>query len=153
MKTNDFIYPEQLFKYDPENGNIYWLDTGRVAGHVNDRGYRIIEVAGKRYKAHRIAWTIYHGQPPTGQIDHLNRIKSDNRIINLRDTDTQGNMRNRNPQTNNTSGQVGVVWHKLKKKWIARIKVNGKHKWLGEFKDKKDAIIARHIAEEVFDFV
>lgn len=151
-KTNDLINAAQIFSYDRETGMLRWKSTGRAAGHINDRGYRVIEYAGTRYKAHRIAWTIYHGQPPTGEIDHINQNKDDNRIANLRDTCCQENMRNRSLQKNNTSGVTGVVWHSRQQKWVAKIKYKGKWVWLGQFDDKKEAIDARYVAEEVYGF-
>lgn len=152
MKTNDLINAAEIFNYDSETGVVSWKETGRPAGHINDRGYQVIEYRGKRYKAHRIAWTLHYGQPPRGEIDHKNQVKSDNRISNLRDTCCQGNMRNRPLQRNNTSGVTGVVWHSRDEKWVAKIKYNGRWLWLGAFTHKQDAINARKIAEEVYGF-
>lgn len=150
---NEIENPQLILGYNPETGDLWWLETGRPAGHVNDRGYRVIEINRKRHKAHRIAWCIFHGKYPDGEIDHINRNKSDNRIVNLRDVSTQGNMRNRGLQKNNTSGYAGVCWHNNKKKWISKIKVNGEWKWLGEFDDKNQAIATRQVAEDLYDFL
>lgn len=152
MKTNDLINAAEIFIYDCKTGVVSWKETGRMAGHINDRGYRVIEYGNKRYKAHRIAWTLYHGNPPQGEIDHRNQDKADNRILNLCDTSCQGNMRNRSLQKNNTSGTTGVIWHSRDEKWIAKIKYNRKWVWLGAFTRKQDAIDARKIAEEVYGF-
>jgi hypothetical protein len=153
MKTNDLQNPEKMFNYNATTGEVRWNNTGKVAGYINDRGYRVIELSGKRFKAHRIAWTLFHGKPPVGEIDHINRQKSDNRIDNLRDTNTKGNMQNRGLQKNNTSGHRGVVWHKRDAQWRARIKVNNIQHHLGAFDKFEDAVTARQVAEDVFEFL
>ena len=58
--------------------------VGDIAGRVNDRGYRVISVKNKRYRAHRLAWLVYYGCEPSGFIDHINQDKDDNSIKNLR---------------------------------------------------------------------
>ena len=58
--------------------------------------------------------------------DHINHITLDNRESNLRIVTCQQNQFNqRNPK--------GYYWHKIKKKYIARIKLNGKIIQLGRF--------------------
>lgn len=152
MKINDLKNADALFRYDPETGFLFNKRTGLKAGYVNDRGYRLIEHNGTNYKAHRIAWTIYHGMPPTGQIDHINQEKDDNRIINLRDVDALTNRRNLKMHKSNTSGVTGVCFHKSKNKWRAKIKVKSKEIWLGDFDDFKKAVDVRHIAEIIYGF-
>jgi hypothetical protein len=89
--------------------------------------------------AHRVAWAIYYGKWPEKQIDHINHIKSDNRINNLRQADHSQNGCNRGLQSNNRSGVSGVHWSSQKEKWFAKIKLNGKSKHLGVFSDIEDA--------------
>ena len=72
-------------------------------------------------------------------IDHINGIKDDNRIINLRECTTQQNGMNRGPQKNNSSGYKGVGWSKKSSKWRAQIRFNNKSIYLGLFDDKKEA--------------
>ena len=83
-------------------------------------------------------------------IDHKNRNPLDNRLDNLRHCTVQQNSMNRSIQCNNTSGVTGVYWSKTYNKWIATIKINGKRKHLGYFKEKEDAIEARRQAEIVY---
>ena len=77
-------------EYNPETGKFFWKKTkqGRnkdlSAGGKDKDGYIAICINGSQYKAHRLAWIIYHGFAPTEQIDHINKITSDNRICNLR---------------------------------------------------------------------
>ena len=79
--------------------------------------------------------------------DHENRNPLDNRKENLRRATAQENARNRSIQRNNTSGFIGVSWHKRINKWVSRIKIDSKLVQLGSFTNKNDAIISRLKAE------
>ena len=84
----------------------------------------------------------------TTGIDHINNNPLDNRKINLRKCSCKENCRNKGASKNNTSGYKGVVyanersWPQLKKRWIAQIKVDYKHKKLGYFSSAKEAAAA-----------
>ena len=71
-------------------------------------------------------------------IDHINGNTLDNRTINLRSCTRSQNMMNRGPQINNTSGYKGV-FNINNGKWMARIGLNSKYKYLGVFTDKDSA--------------
>ena len=86
-------------------------------------------------------------QPVGMQVDHINRIRFDNRRDNLRVATNQQNQMNTGIRSDNSSGVVGVSWYKRGKKWYAQIQINGEKKHLGYFKEKKDAINAREEAE------
>ena len=64
------------------------------AGTPDREGYVVIRYAGKGYKAHRLAWLHVYGRWPNGPLDHINRLKNDNRIENLRETDDALNQHN-----------------------------------------------------------
>jgi hypothetical protein len=83
-------------------------------------------------------------------IDHINRIKTDNRKENLRISDHTGNNRNSSLSANNKSGYIGVIWHEASMKWMAYITVNWKRKYLGVYLDINDAVIARLKAEKEY---
>lgn len=134
----------QLFEYDPESGiftrkmvTARWTNVGDVAGYLGDRGYVIIGIDRKFYKAHRLAWLYVHGQLPK-QVDHINGIRNDNRICNLRACNHAENQRNVLRQKNNTSGFKGVSWHKGHRKWSAGICINGKRRHLGYFESREE---------------
>lgn len=127
----------ELFDYNGETGG--WFNKtnrnsrarkGEVAGYVNKMGYVQISISGYTYLAHRLAWTITHGDYPDGEqpfIDHINGKRDDNRIANLRDSSGAENNRNRQMSSDNTSGIVGVrrayAWNGNKTKlnwyWMA----------------------------------
>lgn len=164
MATRILPTPEQLrelLTYDPETGKLFWMErpvsmfngerelsankwNSRFAGReaftcVLDSGYRTGLVFRKAYKAHRVAWAIFHGRWPRGQIDHVNGDKQDNRIINLREASQSENKRNTAIYRNNTSGYKGVCWHRATGKWISQIGLGGKQIRLGYFNDPAEA--------------
>jgi hypothetical protein len=145
----------KLFHYDGEQ--LWWrerptknFDMSKPAGKSEADGYRRIGVSGKLYLAHRLIWVHVHGVWPLHQIDHINHKRNDNRIENLRDT--KENALNQSTPKNNSSGVVGVCWHKPSKKWQAQIRVNGKQIHLGGHLRKEDAIQARKEAERKYGF-
>ena len=71
--------------------------------------------------------------------DHVNKDKLDNRRCNLRPATRSQNNCNRSRRSHNTSGYLGVNWHKLTKKWRAYIAIGKKHKHLGLYKTKEKA--------------
>jgi hypothetical protein len=135
--------------YDPKTGVFTWnfdgtrgVKAGDVAGSKTSDGYIKLSIKGKRLLAHRAAWLFVNGQFPDGHIDHINRIKSDNRIANLRSASKAQNAQNREKNSRNTSGYKGVTWHKRDKMWQAAITVFGKRKHLGYYKELKEAFSA-----------
>lgn len=126
-----------LLHFNADTGVFTWIANtiriGRVAGGLDKNGYVLIHVDGKRRKAHRLAWLYMHGELPIEYIDHVNCIRSDNRIINLREANKSENEHNRTKYLNNKTGFKGVSWHKASQKWQSCIKVNGKQKHLGLF--------------------
>ena len=126
--------------------------AGKAACKINRQGYLSCVVGANRFTAHRIIWATHYGSWPDGQIDHINHIRTDNRIENLRCVSHWENTRNKRLLSNNTSGVCGVVWHKRSGRWAAHIKIRGKQKYLGSFDDIKDARAARKAAEREYGF-
>lgn len=136
--------------------NCNWWN-GRYAGKAaltanSGLGYRRGKVLNQNCLAHRVAWAIVHGKWPSEDIDHINGVKDDNRIANLRNVTHSENLKNQAMYSNNTSGVVGVSWDNANSKWLTVIWADGKKKHLGRFKDKDDAIAARSVAEKMFGF-
>lgn len=107
--------------------------AGVEAGSLGVNGYRSTHVAGKRQYTHRIAWAMHHGEWPPDQIDHINGVKDDNRICNLRLASSRQNVCNSNRPISKTSGARGVTWDKARRGWTAQIKRNYKNYYLGTF--------------------
>jgi hypothetical protein len=172
------ISPEilrEILSYDPETGILTWKArkpemfrecsnaihqcnawnakyAETLADTQDGQGYVRVSIFDVKMRAHRAAWAIYYGKFPNNFIDHINGIRSDNRIVNLRDVPKILNSRNMKLAKNNTSGSVGVTWNKASEKWEAKIHVNGKTKYLGVFLNKDDAISARLLASASENF-
>jgi hypothetical protein len=142
--------------YDPVTGIFTWkqraakcIHIGDIAGNVDKIGYVTIGIKKKIYKAHRLAWLYTHGNWPVGLIDHINGIKSDNKLTNLRVVDETGNSENiRQPNKRNKSGFLGVIWYQ--NKWRASITVNKKTRWLGDYATPEEAHQAYLLAKRKY---
>jgi hypothetical protein len=143
-----------LLRYDSETGLIYWVAKGKgmikkkPAGTKLHSGYLGICIGSKRWQAHRIAWALHHGEWPKDQIDHINGIKTDNRICNLRDATNSQNGKNLGLSKANKSGIKGVSYEKYTDCWKATIRVDGKSISIGRFNSIEKAAQARKIAEQ-----
>lgn len=153
LHEDDYVLFSSMFYYEEDSGNLFWkaLGKGRIkkkaAGTITSSGYVGILVNGVRYYAHRIVWLLKHRTWPKDQIDHINGIKTDNRISNLRAATNSQNGKNYGKNKANTSGVTGVSFCKQTGKWRATIKIDHKAKSLGRFIFMEDAIKARHAAE------
>ncbi len=157
--TNELTaeYLRSILHYDQESGVFTWkvrtahnVKVGDAAGCPDGGGYLLIRLQSRLYKAHRLAWLHVYGVWPKGQIDHINRNRSDNRIPNLRDVSTKQNMQNAGKYSSNTSGHPGVSWDKRYSKWRAYIAHNYKLIHLGYFTDIEEALAARKAAEKLY---
>ena len=126
--------------YDHETGiftrlvaNSNRVKVGEVAGGKKNTGYIYFKINCKLYLAHRLAWLYVYGEFPVNFIDHINGIKDDNRIKNLRGATYQQNSFNRDGCKNKTSLFKGVSWSKASKKWKANATLKGKSYYLGLF--------------------
>ena len=129
---------KSLLHYDPDTGIFVWTvkrgrhPSGREARCVNKAGYIVIRINQKLYLAHRLAWLYMHGDLPK-EIDHINGIKSDNRISNLRPANRYQQMQNTKMRSHNKTGATGVTHCKQTGKYAAEVRVDGKRIWLGRF--------------------
>lgn len=106
--------------FDPESGVFTRKvaagnkKAGSVVGNIDAKGYLKALVLGEYVKLHRLAWFYVYSEWPSDQIDHINNVKTDNRIQNLRVCDTSTNCHNQHgPRINNNSGFQGI--HKIAK--------------------------------------
>jgi hypothetical protein len=158
-------YLRQRLRYEPETGKLFWLDhdgmsnswRAKWAGKEaftsdNGVGYRHGHIDSQKFRAHRIAWALHFGEWPTDHIDHINGVRNDNRINNLRVVTNTENARNANRRRDNTSGITGVSLDKYGRKWIAFIKVRRLQLYLGSFNTIEEAIAARKQADIKYGF-
>lgn len=148
-----------LLDYNPETGLFTWKKSrsgnggvGSIAGSLQkETGYISITINRKRFRAHRLAYKMYHGSDPVDQVDHIDMDRANNCIANLRDATNSQNRRNTRPPKTNTSGFKGVSLHSNGKKWEAQIKINYKTTYLGSYKTKEEAALAyEKAAKEYF---
>lgn len=132
--------------YDPETGKFHHLlasgnrSTGDEAGSTSSYGYISINVGGRKYLAHRIAWVWMTGDQVNGFIDHINGNRSDNRWKNLRWASHASNAMNRVAARRNASGFKGVV--QRGDRWSAYIKLNRRQFFLGSYETAAEAAAA-----------
>jgi hypothetical protein len=143
MFTEHFYY---------EHGQLFYKSSGKVAGWF-DRGcgYWRVKFKGKTYLVHRIIYYLCYGHLPNF-VDHIDRNKTNNWIVNLRGCDKKGyNTVNSEPRADNTSGYKGVTWHKNVGKWHASVFKDGKRHYVGVFECKHEAARAYNLkAVELF---
>ena len=127
--------------YKDENGKYIKDENYKLIDTNNHKGYKTITINGKSYLQHRILYEKYHNIKLEiyQQIDHINQIKSDNRIENLRIVTHQQNLQNRGKNITNTTGYKNIYWNKPAKKW--QIQISKKH--YGLFDKIEDAIKRR----------
>lgn len=153
----------EYFNYEPDTGRFFWkvkpkhrpIAIGDEAGSPCKRGYILLFLHNKSYKAHRVAWDMTHPNDlltSDDEIDHINHVIADNRLSNLRKVTRTQNNRNASKRKDNTSGLTGVHWYKPTLKWHSQIFVNGSYLHLGYFKSFFDAACARKSAELTHNF-
>lgn len=133
----------KIFHYDDSTGDLIWLRndekpktwntrySGKIAGYINSQGYISINVNNKMKLAHRIIWEMKNGDTPN-VIDHINGVKNDNRIQNLRNVSYKENNNNRHSiNKNNKSGYNNIFFDSRSRRWV---KVIGYEKGLRKTK-------------------
>lgn len=122
--TQDLL--KSLLTYDPDTG--VFRRAGKIITTKNTTGYIQISVKGRKYCAHKLAWLYVYGEYVPGDLDHINRIRDDNRIANLRKVTRSENCQNCGVRSDNTSGIPRVSWRSRDRKWVVQKTVAGKRK-------------------------
>lgn len=136
----------ELFEY--KNGKLFWkirrsgIKLGDRAGHLRSDGYRRTQINGKHYYEHRLIWLYHKGFLPK-YLDHINRIRDDNQIDNLREATNAQNMMNmKKKKENSTSKYKGVSLFKPNNKWTSQIMKDGETIYLGRFNTEEEAALS-----------
>jgi hypothetical protein len=131
MSIYEYELAKQLFDYDPIIGHLRWKVSrqgnngiGTIPGSIQKNGYRAVSFNGKLKYEHRIIFLWHNGRwPKEGyDLDHINRIRDDNRIENLQEATRRQNLRNCQRRITNSSGHEGVRWAKKEKRWVVEVK-------------------------------
>ena len=137
---------QQAFDYDPSSGvfrNGYTKSNraleGAVAGYVPQHGYLTLRYQCRQLLASRVAWFLMTGIDPLDkEVEHKDRIRTNNRFDNLR-------LASRSQNNNN---KMSKGWTKSGDRYVARIRVNGQETYLGRF-DTPDEAHAAYVAKHV----
>lgn len=133
----------KIIRYDPDTG-LFTRTDGSPCGYVMNTGYREISVNNKKWLAHRLAFVYMEDSLPK-YVDHVNQIKDDNRWCNLRPCSHAENMRNTKIRSTSLTGVRNVRLHKRSGLYNVALKITGKVKSLGYYKDLE---LAALVAEE-----
>jgi hypothetical protein len=148
MLTQEIL--REHFKYDPDTGHLFWIKQNsknrrnlhKPVGFIDKQGYVVTctSLGGKpkHYRVHRLIWMYIHGQI-TQQIDHINGIRDDNRLCNLREVTHQQNMMNKGRRKSNNLFRGIYMANKNPSSWVAEITCNGVKHYLGVYKTPEEA--------------
>ena len=150
----------ELFRYEPSSGKVFrkvfTSSRGAAGTEVNnyckkEKYYRVM-VDGKGYQLHRIIMLLVNGELSDDmQVDHINHIRTDNRLDNLRLVPLIENNKNKSLDKRNVTGYSGVRLLK-NGSYTVHVSYKGKEKYLGTYRDLEEAIIVRKSAEFLYGF-
>lgn len=150
--TQDLI--AKVLRYDSTTGVLFWttnvhskraIPNSRAGSLVRTTGYRNITLFGRSYLEHHLIWFICKGVWPNGQLDHIDQVRDNNRISNLREVTVSENARNRSRRKNTTTGEAGIWYNRKTRKYVAEITLNGKKVYQKSFDDPDEAVRERKI--------
>ena len=145
MKESKFSKEQLHLLFSYENGNLIWkhdrnnkVKRGDRAGTLTSIGYNRITIEKEHYCAHRLIWAYHNGKIPEGMVvDHINGVRNDDRIENLRLATLSQNQQNR--KFSRTELGKGVSYEKARNKYRAQIMINQKSTLLGRFSTSEEA--------------
>lgn len=148
MISHDVV--KEYLDYDEITGHLTWIKKPSKKTMLNSRagsshkssGYRQVYFMGKTYPEHRLIWFWVYGEYPEHEIDHINHIRDDNRLCNLRQVTHAQNCRNRTRQRTRID-EAGIWYCRRRKRYIAEITFNQKKIFQRSFDDIDEAISQR----------
>ena len=146
---------KELFDYNEETG-ILIRKTGFYKAKKGDifiksyssHGYAECSIDGESYLIHRIIWLWCNGYLPEGFVDHIDRNKLNNKLINLREASRVCNAQNSGNPKNNKSGVKGIYWCNTSSRWKAQIGINNRLKHIITSDNFDEAVCARLAVEQ-----
>lgn len=146
MNKNDLTpeYLKSIYDYNEASGKFFWKKRtnslsraviGREVGTPDRDGYKRLKLFGKIYLVHHVTWFLFNNKWPVNELDHINGVRDDNRIENLRDVSSRQNSQNQKKHRN--GHLLGTYFRKDNKKWGSKIVVSKKHIHLGFFDTKE----------------
>ena len=160
MRSKDWLTVEEArsrLNYDPATGRLTWkklrntLRIGWEAKSLDVAGYVQVNISGTMVKGHRLAWLLHYGAWPDGDIDHINGVRNDNRISNLRCVSPKVNCQNQRVGSRpSVTGLIGVHLPgrgSANKRYRAKIWVDGRQIHLGGYATPEEAHAAYVLAK------
>lgn len=144
----DQIEVKHYFNYDNVQGKLINnfsrgnSKIGKTAGRTDSNGYRRLSVNNKFYSEHVLIWIYHYGIIPEHlEVDHINGIRDDNRIHNLRLIPHVWNMQNQKITIGRKSYSdiPGVIYEKRSNKFRIRLMIDDVYRSFGSFDDVKEA--------------
>lgn len=143
---------EERYIYEPTTGRVLDRESKKESGCLNQAGYRHIRIKGERYKTHLVVWLLNYRKLPINQIDHIDGIRNNNKIENLRDVTQRENAMNR--PIHRAGRLTGARFYKLKtgdKQWYSCIRIKEKRMVLGKYDSEEEAHMAYSFAVNNLD--
>ncbi|AYN94411.1 HNH endonuclease [Pseudomonas sp. LTJR-52] len=123
-----------------------WVLVGTTK---TDTGYASMQIMGKRYLVHRLAWLYVYGKFPDMALDHIDGDRLNNAISNLREVTAAQNVHNSQKPSHNKSGVKGVSYCEASKTWTAQVAIERRPVFMKRYKTKEEAIQAVRAAREL----
>lgn len=150
---------KDYINYCPHTGKLTWIDSiwarsivGREVGSVSSGGYRCMTFEGKTINSHRVIYFYMTGAMPSGEIDHIDGCKLNNKWDNLRDVSHSENLKNKRIRKPARGKIFGVNKREESSVWRAMINIDGKRMYLGQYSSFFDACCARLSAQNKYSF-
>lgn len=107
----------EVWEPDFERGELHWRESGgqgrkKSVGYLHKiSGYWRVVYKQRQYKRARVLWLLHSGEWPKGEIDHVNHIKHEDALCNLRDVTPSENQHNRSLNSNSSTGHAGIYFN------------------------------------------
>jgi HNH endonuclease len=133
--------PLHHFKREADQRTFNNARAGKEAGCPDGQGYRFVRIRTVLVNTHRVAWLLATGSWPENHIDHINGVRNDNRLVNLREATRSQNLSNCKLSKSNTTGVKGVSFRKGVRggTYYVRFYVGGKMRHLGTHSTLEEA--------------